>query len=145
MKHTEQCFEFMIEQKQVISNEKIRCICGLDDKILAQTKSPNEIRKTEDLVAPFVAIPLEDIDAERKRGWVNFHPETFCHRCGGVNIPSWYVDSDRFNVAMGKPIEHRWQGIICPGCFVTLHEEATGLTTTWKLMPTDAHPFRHKE
>lgn len=92
-----------------------------------------------------LAIPLTEIDSQRKKNWVDFHPEEFCHRCGGVNIPSWYVASDRFNIAMGMSTKHRWNGIICPGCFVVLHEEATGLTTTWTVVPTEMHPFRHLE
>ena len=70
----------------------------------------------------------------------DWHPEDYCHRCGGRNA-SWHVDSDRFNAAMGPPTLHRWNGIICPGCFVELHEAATGLTATWTLSPDT--PFRH--
>lgn len=58
---------------------------------------------------------------------------------------SWYADSDRFNIAMGSPSEHQWNGIICPGCFVQLHEQATDLITTWTLVPAPNHPFRFRD
>jgi hypothetical protein len=83
---------------------------------------------------------LATMAAQRAAGWPDWHPEDYCHRCGGLN-PSWCVDSDRFNAAMGKPAEHRWNGIVCPGCFVELHEAATGLTASWRLVPDP--PFRH--
>ena len=63
--------------------------------------------------------------------------ERKCQGCGGEN-PSWFVDSDRFNLAFpGEVRDLIW----CPGCFVARHEEATGLTCTWQLVP--ATPFRH--
>lgn len=79
-------------------------------------------------------IKLEEIDRQREQGWPDFHPEDFCHRCGAPN-PSWTVDSDRFNAAMGDPNTHKWSGIVCVGCFVRLHEWATGITCTWRLVP----------
>ena len=91
------------------------------------------------VLAPSVTI--EEIDEQRRKGWVDFHPEDYCHRCGGRN-PSWSVDSDRFNAAFGPPSEHPYQGIVCPGCFVEAHEAATGLTCSWELVP--ATPFRER-
>ncbi len=88
------------------------------------------------------AVTPAEIQEQRAKGWTDFHPEEHCHRCGGVNVPSWWVDSDRFNLAMGPPTEHLWNGIVCPGCFVVLHEQATGLTVTWKLVPDPRIPFR---
>lgn len=87
-------------------------------------------------------VTLDEIDRQRERGWPDFHPEDYCHRCGAPN-PSWSVDSDRFNTAMGDPGSHRWQGIVCVGCFVRLHEAATGLTCTWRLVPET--PFQAAE
>lgn len=82
-----------------------------------------------------VRVLLEQIDEQRRRGWPNFHPEDFCHRCGCRNI-SWSIDSDRFNLAMGgQTAVHKWNGIICPQCFVELHEAATGLRCSWSLVP----------
>lgn len=85
---------------------------------------------------------LREIARQREQGWPDFHPEDYCHRCGAPN-PSWTVDSDRFNTAMGRPETHQWEGIVCVGCFIYLHEQATGLTCTWKLVPET--PFRPKE
>lgn len=81
------------------------------------------------------SVTLDEINAQRAFGWPDFHPEEYCHRCGGKNVWSWHVDSDRFNVAMGPPSEHQWNGIICPGCFVELHEASTGMRCSWTLVP----------
>lgn len=64
------------------------------------------------------------------------HPEQHCERCGGVN-PVWFVDSDRWNLAVGDDTHL----ILCPGCFVAAHEKATGLVTVWRLVP-DQGGFR---
>ena len=97
-----------------------------------ETDVSDPMRAPEDVLATMAA--------QRAAGWPDWHPEDYCHRCGGRNA-SWWVDSDRFNAAMGKPAEHRWNGIVCPGCFVELHEAATGLTASWRLVPDP--PFRH--
>ena len=88
------------------------------------------------------SVTLEEIDRQRELGWPDFHPEDYCHRCGGRNVPSWYVDSDRFNMAFGPPNEHPYNGIVCPGCFVDAHEEATGMRCTWELRPSPTTPFQ---
>lgn len=64
------------------------------------------------------------IDAQRERGWPDFHPEDFCHRCGNRNL-SWHVDADTWNTVMrgGDPAGWGdWQEIICPPCFTELAE-----------------------
>ena len=61
------------------------------------------------------------------------HPEDFCDLCGGKN-PVWWVDSDRWNMALNQAV------IACPSCFVAAHEAATGMHCMWKLEP--ATPFR---
>lgn len=86
-----------------------------------------------------MSVTLDEIDRQRELGWPDFHPEDYCHRCGGRNL-SWFVESDLFNTAY--PGRHPYNGIVCPGCFVEAHERATGLTTTWELRPTLSHPFR---
>lgn len=85
-----------------------------------------------------MTVTPEEIERQRELGWPDFHPEDHCHRCGGVNVPAWYVDSDRFNAAFpDDPLI-----IVCPGCFVIAHEEATGLRTAWTLTPTTPfHPL----
>lgn len=84
------------------------------------------------------SVTLDEIARQRELGWPDFHPEDYCHCCGGRNVSSWFVDTDRFNAAF--PGEHPFNGIVCPGCFVASHEQATGLTCTWQLLP--ASPFR---
>ena len=79
-------------------------------------------------------VPVAEIDRQRFLGWPDFRAEDYCHRCGSIN-PSWSVDSDRFNTAIGPYPTHRWNGIICVGCFVQLHEHNTGLRCTWQLTP----------
>ena len=72
----------------------------------------------------------DDIIEQRKKGWVDFDPEDYCHRCGRPNI-SWFVDSPLWNSA---DIEGEIpSGIICPQCFV----EKVGLAEmiTWELKP----------
>lgn len=82
-----------------------------------------------------VKVPLESIDEQRRLGWPDFDAEDYCHRCGCRNI-TWSIESDRFNLAMGSPpAAHQWNGIICPACFVELHEAATGLRCSWSLVP----------
>lgn len=86
------------------------------------------------LSQPRKRVTLAEIDRQRSLGWPDFHPEDFCHQCGGRN-PIWWVDSDRFNAAYGHPSEHPHNGIVCPSCFVADHESATGMQATWRLVP----------
>lgn len=81
---------------------------------------------------------MPTIVAERDRS------ERWCRRCGGRNPWSWSMDSDRWNVAT-RHDDWLNNAIMCPGCFVELHEEATGLRTTWRLVPDPMTPFRHIE
>lgn len=71
----------------------------------------------------------EQIVEQRAKGWPNFHPEDFCHRCGRSNIV-WFTNSEFWNVAVPKVTE-----ILCPQCFVTAHEDATGRSHAWELIP----------
>lgn len=70
------------------------------------------------------------------------HPEGDCQECGRSNEGSWFVDSDRFNAAM-HAIGRGRGAIVCPSCFIAAHERATGLSTSWRLVP--ATPFRPTE
>jgi hypothetical protein len=77
------------------------------------------------------AVLPEEIVRQRAAGWPDFHPETFCHRCGRRN-PCWSVDSEEW----GKAVAGRDRGdleILCPSCFVLLHEQATGGWGHWHL------------
>jgi hypothetical protein len=62
------------------------------------------------------------------------HPEDTCERCDRPNIWSWFVPSDRFNLAM-EALGLNSGAIVCPVCFVEGHEKATGLRTSWQLVP----------
>lgn len=79
-------------------------------------------------------VTFEEIEEQRAAGWVDFHPEDFCHKCGRRNI-SWCVDSDRFNMAMKVLNGRPRSGIICPVCFVLAHEAAFDVHGTWRLVP----------
>lgn len=76
----------------------------------------------------------EEILHQRANGWPDFHPEDFCHRCGRRN-PVWWVDANQWETAT----EDRPRGeldILCPSCFVELHEAATGQRFLWELRIT---------
>lgn len=106
----------------------------------AVTVEPNVLPEGDNNEPELRSVTLAEIDDQRAKGWPDFHPEDYCHRCGGRNVPSWTVDSDRFNVALAHPNEHLYNGIVCPGCFVVLHEKVTGMRTDWRLVP--GSPFR---
>ena len=74
-------------------------------------------------------LALVEIEKERQLGWVNFHPEDYCHRCGRANLSSWYVDSIEWNLAVGDDTHL----ILCPQCFVAAWNLATGISGTWEL------------
>lgn len=85
------------------------------------------------------SVTLEEIEKERARGWRNFHPERYCHKCGNRNVWSWAVDSDEWNRAIRNPdgsVREGYPGseILCPSCFVYAHEEVTGDTSLWTLV-----------
>lgn len=74
----------------------------------------------------------EEILRQRAAGWPDFHPETFCHRCGRRNVTSWHADSEEWDVAVAGR-ERGVVDILCPSCFVALHEQATGRSGHWHL------------
>lgn len=80
-----------------------------------------------------LSVPLPEIDRERTLGWPNFHPEDFCHRCGGRNIYSWHAPNDVWNRVVGD----RWNGIVCPQCFTELAREVGVEPTVWVLRDGD--------
>ena len=79
------------------------------------------------------AVPPAAIEDQKARGWPDFHPEDFCHRCGHRNI-SWYTASPLWNEAWAvAEAEGGYQSVLCPRCFVELWEQATGLRVTWEV------------
>jgi hypothetical protein len=72
----------------------------------------------------------EVIEAQREAGWPDFHPEDFCHKCGGRNIP-WSVNSQLWNVVVRDVDGNVRDGfpeseIICPQCFVEGYNAVAG-------------------
>jgi len=92
-----------------------------------------------DAVAPALEaangrVTLAEIDAQREKGWPDFHPEDYCHRCGGRNVYSWHAPDDVWNTVVAG----RWQEIICPQCFTDLAREAGVEPSVWMLQDGDA-------
>jgi hypothetical protein len=70
-----------------------------------------------------------DFDDQQTKGWTDFHPEDYCHRCGHPN-PTWWVDGDVWDYVMRDTDgNQRWDGIVCPTCFdeVAVVYRAAGL------------------
>lgn len=85
----------------------------------------------KETLSPRVLSPVHphEIVIQRERGWVDFHPETYCHRCGQRNLKAWYTDNSLWNQVMGD-----YRGIVCPQCFTELYEEASaGNYGIWNL------------
>lgn len=79
-------------------------------------------------------IDVEDIDRQRDVGWVDFHPEDYCHNCGTRNIQSWSTDNIEWNLVTSSHFSESGPEIIlCPQCYVEIWEEETGLKCTWEL------------
>lgn len=66
------------------------------------------------------SVTIDSIQRQREAGWPEFHPETYCHRCGRLNVESWYAPSDLWNAVMAE----RPFGIVCPSCFAFLAESS---------------------
>lgn len=72
------------------------------------------------------AVLPEEIVRQRQLGWPDFHPEDFCHRCGRRN-PVWYADAALWNEGTaGRREETGRDSVLCPSCFVDLHEQQNG-------------------
>lgn len=75
------------------------------------------------------------LDAQRAKGWTDFHPEDYCHRCYKRNT-SWYVDTSTWNEVMrgGDPAGWgKWQEIICIPCFTELAAAHYGTERVWTI------------
>lgn len=85
----------------------------------------------EEDAPPWVqSVTLAQIAEQRKKGWVDFHPENFCHECGQRN-PVWWVSSKRWNTAYPDS-----NPIVCPNCFILAYSKAIGSednTGGWEL------------
>lgn len=69
--------------------------------------------------------------------------EVTCQRCGGNN-PTWFVESDRFNMSVAA-LGLTSVAIICPGCFVEGHELASGMHCSWQLVPASLFRWIERE
>lgn len=78
-------------------------------------------------------VDVKEIAEQREKGWVDFHPEDFCHRCGGRNVYSWNAPNDIWNMVVGM----NWEGIVCPQCFTELASDAGYIPTVWLLRDGD--------
>jgi hypothetical protein len=80
-------------------------------------------------------ITQELLDQQRAKGWTDWHPEDYCHRCYETNI-SWYVDTPAWTDVMrcgnvdGWGL---WQEIICIPCFTELADSHYGETQAWTI------------
>lgn len=76
----------------------------------------------------------QDRETQIALGWDLNHPEAFCNRCDRPNI-AWFTNSPDWNRAtavmpLGKA------EILCPVCFVAAWEAATGVPSSWEMVPT---------
>lgn len=72
-----------------------------------------------------MVVSLPEIAEQRERNWPDFHPEDYCHRCGGRNVKSWHAPSPVWNAVMEYVGgDEQWNGIICPQCLAELADEA---------------------
>ena len=96
-----------------------------------------------DRLADTVRVTPEEIVAQRAKGWPDFHPEDFCHRCGNRNC-NWYAESPLWNEVMGDGRDEEASGIVCPTCFTQLATEhflgSKWRITGWLMVPSWGRP-----
>lgn len=123
-------------------------ICVQDDMPLVEVAQRGQVIGRGGSLTAALADALGNIRLNRAYGFTGYeqlhrmeevhleehHPEDRCQRCGGRNVPSWFVASDRFNASM-EALGLDRGAIVCPACFVLGHEKATGLTCSWELQP----------
>lgn len=80
----------------------------------------------------YLSVSELDLANQRDKGWTDFHPEDFCHRCGYPNV-SWYIDSSVWNPIMRGPVNWGdWQEIVCIPCFIEVAEAIFG-ACNWRI------------
>lgn len=94
------------------------------------TEAPDESKRMPIGVR---SIDPAEIVRQRALGWPDFHPEEFCHQCGGRNVRSWFTQLDLWNAATTHVDRHDL-AILCPQCFTEAWEEEYG-SVTWELVP----------
>lgn len=89
--------------------------------------------------ALFTRIDPALVEEQRAAGWPDMHPEDFCHRCG-IRNHSWAADRQSWLEATTSYAEQTGhEGILCPSCFIELHQQATGQATIWAIHPYDTN------
>lgn len=85
-----------------------------------------------------------DFDHQRANGWPDFHPEDYCHRCGGPNM-TWAAPQEVWNPVMrpeGPDTENwLWNEIVCPPCFSEMAAKNVASGVIWELR---IHPVKHR-
>lgn len=108
------------------------------DEVRAAWACAEAAEAARDQAAATVAeerVTPEAIRRQRELGWPEFHPETYCHRCGGRNLTSWSVPSEMWNRAASP------RDILCPQCWTRAYEAATGAEFLhWSLLPDEEVP-----
>lgn len=74
------------------------------------------------------------IASQRARGWPDFHPEDYCHRCGRPN-PIW-SSPEWPELVGGHGGNDRHPGVLCPTCYMLTYPEH-GWKVTRQDWPTD--------
>lgn len=73
-----------------------------------------------------------EIERQRERGWSDWHPEAFCHRCGTRNVTAWSVESRLWNRVVRREGSDLPE-IVCPQCFVEAFAAQEGGNSVWEL------------
>jgi hypothetical protein len=84
-----------------------------------------------------LSVHPDEIKDQREKGWPDFHPETFCHRCGQRNVWSWFADSDEWN-----KVDPTHLSILCPQCFTEGWAKVTGMKVSWHLVLAESGDLR---
>lgn len=78
-------------------------------------------------------VDLVEIDKQRVKGWPDFHPEDYCHRCGGRNVYSWHAPDEVWNRISEAGLLPTSE-IVCPQCFTDLARQVGVEPPVWHLV-----------
>lgn len=78
-------------------------------------------------------VDLAEIDVQRGKGWPDFHPEDYCHRCGGRNVYSWHAPNEVWNRLAETGLLPSSE-IVCPQCFTDLARQIGVEPSVWHLV-----------
>lgn len=79
------------------------------------------------------AVTPEQIVEQRAKGWPDFHPEDYCHRCGGRNVYSWHAPNEVWNQLREAELLPA-SDIVCPQCFTELARHQGIAPSVWHLI-----------